>query len=227
MGGGDDRWEKVQKDAKPFASPFFWAAFKCIGSCGGVHDPRVAERDDFGEFKENEGFEKYLAEFDEGEGHVDGKLMKGAKVIGGGVAAAGGKLGEVAGDKLAAPMGAVKDGMDIAKDRVQEKVESAQARRVSLSSAVKDRGDAVRAMMMNAQGKLQERVKKDKDRRDKGQREKQAETVGGKKKKKYEDDDESDEDDKGNLEAFGSVAELRRLREKRLNNEGSKACAVM
>jgi len=45
----EDRWERVQKDARPFASPFYWATFRCIGSCTGVHDPRVAERDEFDE----------------------------------------------------------------------------------------------------------------------------------------------------------------------------------
>jgi hypothetical protein len=77
--GDDDRWDRVQKDAKPFVSPFHWAPFLAHGSCRGVHPPGISEDDEFGEIGDNLKFEQHYDEFDRNDGFVDTKIVKLAK----------------------------------------------------------------------------------------------------------------------------------------------------
>ena len=256
-GGDDDRWDRMQKDAKPFASPFYWAPFRCTGSCGGVHDPRVAERDHFDNFQEDEKMEKHLEEFDEGEGHVDAYIVKGARAVGGAIGGAAERAGDHVADKLQAPVAALKDRATIQKNRVKVQIESAKARRIKLTGAVseaaKERGERAKAAIRNAPKAALAKVKKERANLAERKRGELANKFGGtgtgkekekkkkreakkKGKKKYEDDgsssgsssDGGEEDEDENFGNFGAGGDLRRLRQQRLNNnDGSKACSVM
>ena len=251
---GDDRWERVQKDATPFASPFYWAMFRAVGSCGGIHDPRVAERDEFEDFKEDKKFERYLKEFDENEGHVDSVVVKGLKKA----RAEAEVLGEAATDKLAGKAkesgltNKVETYKNVVKERIEVKKIEMEEMKEKVREGAKNRRSRAADAIRNAPKMAKMRVEKEMAARKKAKRENLGATLasspeerkkrkgkakgGGKKQKKYEDDDSEDEgggsdddDDDYSTPEFGSVAELRRLRAQRLKaeeNGGSKACVV-
>jgi len=246
---GDDRWERVQKDATPFASPFYWAMFRAVGNCGGIHDPRIAERDEFDDFKEDKKFERYLEEFDENEGKVDSVVVKGLKKA----KAEAEVLGEAVGEKIAekAKESGVTDRVEgyknIVKERIEvKKIEVAEMKE-KVMGEVKGRRSRAADAIRNAPKMAKIMLERELAERKKAKRKKLGATIatspedvkkrkgGGKGKKKYEDDSDDssdgggDDDDYGTPE-FGSVAELRRLRAERLKaeeNGGSKACSIM
>ncbi|GMI48571.1 hypothetical protein TrCOL_g1494 [Triparma columacea] len=251
----DDRWERIQKDATPFASPFYWAMFRAVGSCGGIHDPRVAERDEFEDFKEDKKYERYLEEFDENEGHVDSVVVKGLKKA----RAEAEILGEAAADKIAekAKSSGLPDKLETYKNVVKEKIEvkkiDMEEAKEKIKNEAKNRRSRAADAIRNAPKMAKMRMEREIANRKKAKREKLGATIasspekrkkrkekekgGGKGKKKYEDDsedeggsvDEGSSDDDYNTPEFGSVAELRRLRAQRLKaeeNGGSKACVV-
>ena len=169
-------------------------------------------------------------------------LFAGLRAVGG----VAGDVGEKIGKVTEKPLGQVRDRVQAEKDKVMETVIS---KRMELSSAAKERGQRAKEAIRNAPKIAKAKLEKDKQERKKRQRDKlqvkmevtspmNSRSKKKKMKKKYEDEDSDsdkdggggeDDDDYGTPE-FGSVAELRRLREQRLagvENGGSKACNVM
>ena len=166
----DDRWSRIQKDARPFASPFFWAAFRAVGSCGGVHDPRVAERDEFDEFKEDKTMERMLEEFDQNEGYIEASVVKGLRAVG----SVAGDVGEKIGKVTEKPLAQVKDRVQAEKDKVMETVISKrmalEESKTKLSSAAKERSQRAREAIRNAPKLAKASFEKEKQERKKRQR---------------------------------------------------------
>ena len=247
----DDRWDRVQKNAQPFASPFYWATFRAVGSCGGIHDPRLAERDDFNEFEEDEYMESYLEEFDENDGKIEGRLMKGLKRAGREAAT----LSEAAGDRIAQTVAdtGLADRAQGYRDLVLEKIETKKVAVAEVKEKVKraaneakrrksKAADAIRNAPKMAAKKLESDAKARKRKRAirlgeklESPKAKHGSKDGGagskgKAKKRYEDDSDDEDANDYNTPEFSSVAELRRLRENRMKgvkDGGSKACSVM
>ena len=169
FGSTDDRWDRVQNDARPFASPFYWATFRCVGSCTGLHDPRIAERDDFNDFKENAKLEKYLDEFHLKDGEMSGMVEKGAKL---------------AREKMAEPMA-------IAERKLKEKIEVAGGVKADLEihmgqrvqqarlkgEAARDAVKETRGQFKDVRGAMRRKIEKGKEAMEKKRRKKQADKI--------------------------------------------------
>jgi hypothetical protein len=241
--GEEDRWERVQKDAKPFFSPFHWAAFRAHGSCGGVHDPMIADRDEFDEIKENDKFEQHYDEFDANDGYVDNAVVKLAKK---GAKAGGDALRQPAADlavKLKEKKAMIKEKAAELGRAVDERKEGFDVDVEARKAAMRERGERAKDAIRNAPKLAKELLQK--ERKEAAER-KRGDTLhaamgkpkgkgkkgkGGKRVKEVKDGDEdgsasdgssSDEEDEGDdddddfeNQEFSSVAELRKLREKR------------
>ena len=225
----DDRWERVQVDARPFASPFYWATFRCIGSCTGVHDPRVAERDEFDDFRENAKMEAYLEEFHQKDGEMEGLVEKG-------VNAAKAKMKEPIQNaerkirEAAERVEGVKQDLEI---NVGQKITQAKLKGEAAKEAIRESREALKDVKGTVIGKIEKKKKDLDDIRRKRQAKKINRKFGD------VDDDEEEEEEEENSSSssesssddeeedngtkmkskYGSVNALRKARNKRKKKE--------
>ena len=226
----DDRWERVQVDARPFASPFYWATFRCIGSCTGVHDPRVAERDEFDDFRENAKMEAYLEEFHQKDGEMEGLVEKG-------VNAAKAKMKEPIQNaerkirEAAERVEGVKQDLEI---NVGQKITQAKLKGEAAKEAIRESREALKDVKGTVIGKIEKKKKDLDDIRRKRQAKKINRKFGD-----VDDDEEEEEEEEENSSSssdsssddeeedngtkmkskYGSVNALRKARNKRKKKE--------